>query len=165
MSDSVSRPIIASREWDLLEVDLIVRVQQLYVQYAWAVDYGDFDLLNALVVPEVSITRGEVTYHGLAEFLKVYENNWDADWSAGKHYISNVTATRNSESGITARAYFQAIFIRSNRTTMVVGRYEDSLVDNDGQLQIAHKRIYVEGSLDLPEVSRDWNGYQFAKVK
>lgn len=165
MQDSVSRPIIASHDWESPDTELIVRAQQLYVQYAWAVDYGDFDLLTSIVVPEVSITRGEATYHGLPEFLKVYQSNWDADWTAGKHYISNVTATRNPETGITARAYFQAIFIRSNRTTMVVGRYHDSLVDNGGQLQISHKRIFVEGSLDLPEVSRDWNGYQFARVK
>jgi len=165
MKDAISRPVIASTEWDSPDVDLIARAHQLYVQYAWAVDYGDFDLLTSLVAPEISITRGDVTYDGLAEFLKVYESNWDADWSAGKHYISNVTATKNSESGIKARAYFQAIFIRSNRSTMVVGRYDDTLVDNGGELQIAHKRIYVEGSLDLPEVSREWNGYQFARVK
>lgn len=165
MKEVVSRPVIESADWASPDLDLIGGVQQLYVQYAWAVDYGDFELLTSLAAPEISITRGSVTYEGIAEFLAVYQSNWDADWSAGKHYISNITATRNAETGIRARAYFQAIFVRSNRTTMVVGRYDDSLVDTDGQLRIAHKRIYVEGSLDLPEVSRDWNGYQFARVK
>lgn len=161
----MSRPIIASSEWTSPDIDLIARAQNLYVQYAWAVDYGDFELLTSLVAPEICITRGETTHDGLADFLQVYQSNWDADWSAGKHYISNVTASRDPETGIRSRAYFQAIFIRSDRTTMVVGRYDDTLIELDGRLQIAHKRIYVEGSLSLPEVTRDWNGYQFARVK
>ncbi len=165
MNDHVSRPIIDPTEWSGVNVELTVRAQQLYAQYAWAVDYGDFELLQNILAPDIAITRGDTTYQGLDEFLQVYHNNWAADWSAGKHYISNVIGTQDSDGNIRSRAYFQAVFVRSNRTSMVVGRYDDSLVEMDGSLLIAHKRIHVEGSVELPEVSRDWNGYQYARVK
>lgn len=162
MSD---RPVMHSSERDALDVELTARASQLYAQYAWAVDYGDFELLESLTAPNIVITRGDTDHPGLEGFLQVYRNNWSADWSAGKHYISNVMASRQEEGLIRSRAYFQAVFIRSDHSTMIVGRYDDLLTESDGRLLIAHKRIHVEGSLRLPESVREWGGYQLARVK
>jgi 3-phenylpropionate/cinnamic acid dioxygenase small subunit len=90
----------------------------------------------------------------------VYRNNWEADWSAGKHYIGNVLASRQDDGLVRSRAYFQAVFIRSDRTSKVIGRYDDLLEDVDGRLLIKHKRINVEGVVDLPESAREWGGYR-----
>jgi len=161
----MDKPTMDEAEVKALDVDLAARASQVYAQYAWAVDYGDFELLESLVGPDITITRGDAEYPGLEAFLQVYRNNWAGDWSAGKHYISNVIASRQPDGLVRSRAYFQAVFIRSDHSTMVVGRYDDLLVEVDGQLKIHHKRIHVEGSLRLPESVREWGGYQLARVK
>lgn len=159
------RPRMDRSERDGLDLELTARATQLYAVYAWAIDYGDFDLLESLVDPEVVITRGETDHPGLEAFMKVYHDNWSADWSAGKHYISNVIASRQSDGLIRSRAYFQAVFISSDHSTMVAGRYDDLLTDNDDHLRILHKRIQVEGSLRLPATAPEWAGYQVSRVK
>jgi hypothetical protein len=163
--NSVHLPIIGEYEHRDLDIDISVRAQNLYALYGWAVDYGDFDLLTSILAPDIRITRGDVTYEGVDAFLDVYHRNWAADWSAGKHYISNVFASRDDDGCIRSRAYFQALFVRSDRTSLVVGRYDDSLVEINGKLCILHKRIYVEGTTELPESIREWGGYQLARVK
>ena len=98
--------------------------------------------------------------------LQVYQNNWAADWSAAKHYISNVIASEDAAGNIQSRAYFQAVFMRSNTTHMLVGRYDDTLVVIDGDLRIQQKRLFIEGSIDLPETSREISRFSpFARVK
>lgn len=161
----VNRPEIAEYEHRNVNVELMVRAQNLFALYAWAVDYGDFDLLTSILGPEICITRGEDTHDGIEAFLDVYRRNWASDWSAGKHFISNVMASRADDGSIRSRAYFQAVFLRSDRTSMVIGRYDDSLVDIDGQLRIQHKRISVEGVVDLPRTFMEWGGYQLGRVK
>lgn len=158
-------PNIDAHELSSIDTDLTARATQLYALYAWAVDYGDFELLESLVAPDVTITRGDTEHPGLDAFMQVYRNNWDADWSAGKHYIMNVIASQQADGLVRSRAYFQATFIRSDHSTMVVGRYDDLLREIDGQFRIQHKRIHVEGSLRLPESVREWGGYQLARVK
>ncbi|NCG02968.1 MAG: hypothetical protein GWP22_05850, partial [Actinomycetales bacterium] len=67
---------------------------------------------------------------------------------------------------IQSRAYFQAVFMRSNTTHMLVGRYDDTLVVIDGDLRIQQKRLFIEGSIDLPETSREISRFSpFARVK
>lgn len=158
-------PKIDPRELANMQTDLSIRAMHLYALYAWAIDYGDFELLESLVAPEIVITRGDIDHPGLEAFMQVYRNNWDADWSAGKHYITNVVASRQADGLVRSRAYFQAVFIRSDHSTMIVGRYDDLLREIDGELRIQHKRIHVEGSLRLPESVREWGGYQLARVK
>lgn len=161
----MERPAMEASEWKSLDLELSARAEQLYALYAWAVDYGDFELLESLTAPEITITRGDAEHPGIDSFLQVYRNNWEGDWSAAKHYIMNVIASRQADGLVRSRAYFQAMFIRSDHSTMVVGRYDDLLAEVDGQLKIQHKRIHVEGSIRLPESVREWGGYQLARVK
>jgi hypothetical protein len=153
-------PRIDPAEVAAMDLGLSNRAAQVYALYAFAIDYGDFDLLDSLLTEDIAITRGDTLHSGREAFLQVYRNNWEADWSAGKHYIGNVLASRQDDGLVRSRAYFQAVFIRSDRTSKVIGRYDDLLEDVDGRLLIKHKRINVEGVVDLPESAREWGGYR-----
>jgi hypothetical protein len=153
-------PRIDPAELANLDTELASRAAQVYALYAFAIDYGDFDLLDSLLAEDIAITRGETLHSGREAFMQVYRNNWDADWSAGKHHIGNVLASRQDGGLVRSRAYFQAVFIRSDRTSVITGRYDDLLEDTDGRLLIKRKRINVEGVVDLPESAREWGGYR-----
>ena len=166
MSDHISPPVIGKSEWRTCDVSLVARASQLYAVYAWAIDNGDFHLLQSLLGPKISISINDTEHEGLDAFLQVYRNNWAADWTAAKHYISNIIASEDAAGNIRSRAYFQAVFMRSNTTHMLVGRYDDTLVVIDGDLRIQQKRLFIEGSIDLPETSREISRFSpFARVK
>jgi len=166
MNDQISPAVIDVSEWTKFDISLTACATNIYALYAWAVDNGDFNLLRSIVAPDIRITRNGMEHAGLDAFLGIYRNNWESDWSAAKHYISNVIASEDSDGNIRSRAYFQAVFIRSKLTNMVVGHYDDTLVATDGNLRIAHKRIFIEGSVDLPETSRDSGRFPpLARVK
>jgi len=144
----------------MLHVDaaLQVKVERLYATYAWAVDQGDFDLLDSIITEDITITRGGVEIPGHEAFVEVYRNSWSGDFSASRHYISNIMAIREADGSIRGRAYFNAVFVRSDRTTMIVGRYEDTIVERDDIVLLSDKRIMVEGVVELPESAREWGG-------
>lgn len=142
----------------IVDVELDAKVQRLYAVYAWAVDQGDFGLLDAIITTDIVITRGGVDYPGHEAFVQVYRNSWEGEWSASKHCITNLMATREEDGSIRGQAYFNAIFVRSDRTSMILGRYDDTLVERDGVVLISHKRILVEGIVELPPSATEWGG-------
>jgi hypothetical protein len=42
----------------------------------------------------------------------------------------------------------------------VIGQYADSLIEDDGELKLTHKRITVERVLHLPKASELWRGIE-----
>ena len=141
-----------------MDVELHAKVQRLYAVYAWAVDQGDFGLLDAIITTDIVITRGGADFRGHEAFVQVYRNSWEGEWSASKHSITNVMATREEDGSIRGQAYFNAISVRSDRTSMTLGRYDDTLVERDGVVLISHKRILVEGIVELPPSATEWGG-------
>ena len=109
-----------------MDVELHAKVQRLYAVYAWAVDQGDFGLLDAIITTDIVITRGGADYLGHEAFVQVYRNSWEGEWSASKHSITNVMATREEDGSIRGQAYFNATSVRSDRTSMTLGRYDDT---------------------------------------
>ncbi|WP_072690517.1 hypothetical protein [Rhodococcus marinonascens] len=56
-------------------------------------------------------------------------------------------------------AYFEATMFMSETSQRLFRRYSDSLVESDGDLRIAHKRIMVDRVMDLPVTSKEFVPY------
>lgn len=125
------------------------RVARLYAEYARAVDDGDLAALRAMVVDDVAITRGGETTRGAEEFMAVYQGVVDAGVPC-QHVVSGLMVDAAEDGGLRARAYFRALFFDSGETRLVVGRYDDALVEDGGTWRFAHKRNLVERIVPLP---------------
>ena len=100
MSDHISPPVIGESEWRTFDMSLTARASHLCALYAWATDNGDFHLLQSLLGPKVAISTNGTEHQGLDAFLQVYRNNWAADWTAAKHYISNEIVSEDAAGNI-----------------------------------------------------------------
>lgn len=125
------------------------RVGRLYAEYARAVDDGDLDSLRAMVVDDVAITRGGETSTGAEGFMAVYRGVVDAGVPC-QHSVTGLLVDAAVGGGFRARAYFRALFFDAGESRLVVGRYDDELVEVDGLLRFAHKRNLVERIVALP---------------
>jgi hypothetical protein len=128
------------------------RVARLYAEYARAVDDGDLVTLRAMVADDVAITRGGETFPGVEEFMAVYQGVVDAGVPC-QHAVTGLLVDATSGGGLRVRAYFRALFFDAPGTRLVVGRYDDDLVEVDGHLRFAHKRNLVERVVALPASS------------
>lgn len=125
------------------------RVARLYAEYARAVDDGDLAALRAMVIDDVAITRGGETFPGAEEFMAVYRGVVDAGVPC-QHSVTGLLVDAAASGGLRARAYFRALFFDVDETRLVVGRYDDELVEADGRLRFTHKRNLVERIVALP---------------
>ncbi len=126
------------------------RCERLYRQYADAVDRADLAGLRRFCVEGVRLTRGaDSTLDGVEALLEAYRAHLGQGVPLTRHVIANVVADPAAE-GVSARAYFQAWFYEEERTRVVSGRYDDLLVEDDGELRFAHKVNIVERVLVLP---------------
>ncbi|WP_101525870.1 nuclear transport factor 2 family protein [Nocardioides houyundeii] len=136
-------------EADQSRSELLTRVQQWYAEYAGAVDRGDLEALAGLVTEDVTIARPGATEQGKEAFLDVYRGHVAQGIPLCQHAVTNVEATVG-ERGIEARAYFRAFFFEDQGTRLVVGQYDDLLVESHGRLRAAHKGNVVQRILRLP---------------
>lgn len=126
------------------------RSAELYYAYARAVDEGDLDGLRAIVTDDIKITRGDnPTEDGIEKFLDVYRAHNALNVPVCQHVVTNVLAEPDGD-GIKTHAYFQATFLETERTRVVIGRYDDVHVERDGKLKLAHKKIRVDRVVVLP---------------
>ena len=129
---------------------LAARSAQLYYTYARAVDGGDLDTLRSIVTDDVLITRGDnPTEQGVEAFLDVYRAHNAKQVPVCKHVVTNVLAERDGDE-IRTHAYFQATFLETEQTRVIIGVYDDVHVEQDGELKLAHKKIRVQRVLELP---------------
>jgi Ring hydroxylating beta subunit len=69
-----------------------------------------------------------------------------------KHVVTNVLAQQVGDEVVT-HAYFQATMLEEEQTRVVIGVYDDVHREVDGELKLAHKRIRVQRTLQLPASS------------
>jgi len=131
------------------QAEIEQRVARLYAEYARAVDDGDLVALRAMVADDVVITRGGETFPGVEEFMAVYRGVVDAGVPC-QHSVTALLVDAAEGGGLRVRAYFRALFFDVGETRLVVGRYDDELVEADGRLRFAHKRNLVERVVALP---------------
>ena len=129
---------------------LAARSARVYYTYARAVDQGDLDTLRAMVTDDIQITRGDLpTEDGVEKFLDVYRAHNSLGIPVCKHVITNVLAEQDGDDVVT-HAYFEATMLEDERTRVVIGIYDDVHREVDGELKLAHKRIRVQRTLELP---------------
>ena len=132
---------------------LAARSARVYYTYARAVDEGDLDTLRALVTDDVKVTRGDhPTEEGVEAFLDVYRAHIALGVPVCKHVVTNVLAEHVGDEVVT-HAYFQATMLEEDKTRVVIGVYDDVHREVDGVLKLAHKRIRVQRTLQLPASS------------
>jgi anthranilate 1,2-dioxygenase small subunit len=63
-----------------------------------------------------------------------------------RHYITNVRASRSSDGGIAASANLLVMQsdLEGNSSTYMVGRYEDLMVEIDGELKLRTRLVVVD---------------------
>ena len=129
---------------------LAARSARVYYTYARAVDEGDLDSLRAMVTDDIQITRGDLpTENGVEKFLDVYRAHNALGIPVCKHVVTNVLAEQDGDDVVT-HAYFEATMLEEARTRVVIGTYHDVHREVDGELKLAHKRIRVQRTLELP---------------
>jgi hypothetical protein len=128
-----------------------VAAQVLYA-YAKGIDERDEELLAALVVDDVALTRIDGTRHGREAFLDLYREFWASPVVRSKHSITNVRATAQSDGTVLVDAYFLAVMIDPEDGRMVLGSYSDSLRCVGSEYLISHKRIVIDHVFSLQEV-------------
>jgi hypothetical protein len=138
--------------------DLAYRAQAAMYTYAWAADARDIDKLRELAIEDIVVTQTTGTKHGREAFLDIYRAFATSDVELSRHVVSNVLLTRE-DAGVRVDAYFEATMFRAHNTTRVFGRYSDSMVDIDGSLKLAHKRIQVDRVLELPVATSVFKPY------
>jgi hypothetical protein len=132
---------------------LAARSALLYYAYARAVDEGDLDALRAIVTDDIKTSRGtNPTVDGVEAFLDVYRAHNDLHIPVCKHVVTNITARREG-ADIVTHAYFQATFLEADKTRIIIGRYDDVHREVGDELKLAHKKITVERTLELPASS------------
>jgi 3-phenylpropionate/cinnamic acid dioxygenase small subunit len=130
---------------------LAARSAELYYTYARAVDEGDLDTLRAICSDDIRITRGDnPTEDGIEKFLDVYRAHNALQVPVCQHVVTNVLVAGRDGEEITTHAYFQATFLETERTRVVIGTYDDVHVEQDGMLKLAHKKIKVDRVVVLP---------------
>jgi hypothetical protein len=129
--------------------ELGARSARLYYRYCRAVDEGNLDELRAMVTDDVRITRGDQPEEqGVEAFLDVYRAHNAQKIPVCKHVVTNVLAERDGDEIVT-HAYFQATFLKDDETRVIFGVYDDTHVELDGELRLAHKRITAQRTLLL----------------
>ena len=132
---------------------LAARSAQLYYTYARAVDEGDLGTLRAIVTDDIKTSRGtNPTVDGVEAFLDVYRAHNDLRIPVCKHVVTNIMARRVG-ADIVTHAYFQATFLEAERTRIIIGRYDDVHREVGDELRLAHKKITVQRTLELPASS------------
>ncbi|CCQ14885.1 putative uncharacterized protein [Rhodococcus sp. AW25M09] len=129
--------------------DLAHRAQQALYRYAWAADAGDLDTLRSLAMADVSVTQTSETKHGMEEFLDIYRAFAASDTEVSRHIVTNALVSEE-DGGVRIDAYFEATLFDAENTSRIFGRYSDSLVEVNGELKLAHKRILVDRVMALP---------------
>lgn len=133
------------------------RSARLYYLYARAVDDGDLGMLEAIALPDIKVTRGHhPTTVGVESFLDVYRAHNALKIPVCKHVVTNVVADQIGDE-IQTHAYFQAAFLERERTRLVIGYYDDIHQEVEGELRLAHKKIVVERTVELPASSADFS--------
>jgi hypothetical protein len=132
---------------------LAARSAQLYYTYARAVDEGDLDTLRAIATDDIKTSRGtNPTVDGVEAFLDVYRAHNDLHVPVCKHVVTNIVACREG-ADIVTHAYFQATFLEAERTRIIIGLYDDVHREVGDELRLAHKKITVQRTLELPASS------------
>lgn len=133
------------------------RSARLYYLYARAVDDGDLEMLEAIALPDIKVTRGHnPTTVGVESFLDIYRAHNALEIPVCKHVVTNVLADRVGDE-IRTHAYFQATFLERERTRLVIGYYDDIHQEVEGELRLAHKKIVVERTVELPASSAEFS--------
>ncbi|MCJ0977777.1 nuclear transport factor 2 family protein [Rhodococcus sp. ARC_M12] len=133
----------------LASQDLAHRAQQALYRYAWAADSGDLDTLRGLAMEDISVTQTSETKQGIEEFLDIYRAFAASDTEVSRHAVTNALVSEE-DGGVRIDAYFEATLFNAESTSRIFGRYSDSLVEVDGDLKLAHKRILVDRVMALP---------------
>ena len=132
---------------------LAARSAQLYYTYARAVDEGDLDALRGIATDDIKTSRGtNPTVDGVEAFLDVYRAHNDLHIPVCKHVVTNIMARREG-ADIVTHAYFQATFLETETTRIIIGCYDDVHREAGGELKLAHKKITVQRTLELPASS------------
>lgn len=132
---------------------LAARSAQLYYTYARAVDEGDLDTLRAIATDDIKTSRGtNPTVDGVEAFLDVYRAHNDLHIPVCKHVVTNIMARREG-ADIVTHAYFQATFLETELTRIIIGCYDDVHREAGDELKLAHKKITVQRTLELPASS------------
>jgi 3-phenylpropionate/cinnamic acid dioxygenase small subunit len=132
---------------------LAARSAQLYYTYARAVDDGDLAALRAIVTDDIKTSRGtNPTVDGVEAFLDVYRAHNDLRIPVCQHVVTNILARREG-ADIVTHAYFQATFLEAAKTRVVIGYYDDVHREVGNELRLAHKKITVQRTLELPASS------------
>ena len=132
---------------------LAARSAQLYYTYARAVDEGDLDALRGIATDDIKTSRGtNPTVDGVEAFLDVYRAHNDLHVPVCKHVVTNIMARREG-ADIVTHAYFQATFLETETTRIIIGCYDDVHREAGGELKLAHKKITVQRTLELPASS------------
>ena len=135
---------------------LAARSARVYYTYARAVDEGDLDTLRDLVTDDIQVTRGDhPTEDGVEAFLDVYRAHIAQGIPVCKHVVTNIVAERVGDEVVT-HAYFQATMLEEERTRVVIGVYDDVHREAGGALKLAHKKIRVQRTLELPASSGNY---------
>ncbi len=132
-----------------IPTSLMLEVQRWYADYAAAVDLGDLEALADLVVDDVVLQRPGAVQQGREAFLDVYRGHVAQGIPLCQHAVTNVRAVAQDE-GVVTTAYFRAFFFDQDGTRLVVGRYDDLLVERSGRLRAARKSNVVQRILRLP---------------
>ncbi|MFW6773904.1 nuclear transport factor 2 family protein [Nocardioides sp. CPCC 205120] len=126
------------------------RAARAYYAYARAVDEGDLEALRDLAADDVRVTRGDhPTEQGVEAFLDVYRAHVAQAVPLCRHVITNVLAERDGDE-VRTHAYFQATYFEEERTRVMTGTYADSFREVGDELVLAHKRIRVQRTQELP---------------
>ncbi|MEV0945158.1 nuclear transport factor 2 family protein [Rhodococcus sp. NPDC049939] len=132
------------------------RAADVLVQYAWAVDRGDLEALRAMVIDDVKISHTGMHASGVENFLDVYRSFLDSPIEKSQHSLSNIHVSAEGDGGLLVESYFEGTMFLRETSERLFGRYSDSLVESDGDLRIAHKRITVDRVMNLPEASKEF---------
>jgi ketosteroid isomerase-like protein len=131
-------------------------------RYCWAYDARDLPALAALVTDEVVVDSGG-RHEGAAAALEFWQRSWD-HVQASRHHVTNlVIDLAPNGPGASARSYFSSLSVVDGSPRLVLGRYHDRLVAEDGRWRFTEKVHHIDSlgpfaeGFQPREVQRPWS--------
>lgn len=125
------------------------KANRLLALYARAADNRDFDRLRELFAPDAKLTAGGTTHEGREACIVFFRQTINPS-ARSQHAVSNVITEPERDGLIRVSSYVRALVLLDSHTRLVAARYEDTVREDDGRLLIVHKRVLIEGVVELP---------------
>lgn len=129
------------------------RAQQLLNTYTRYVDAKNFEAMESIAHPEIELFRSTAgTSYGREAFVELYRNFASSDVVTSQHMTTNLEVTEHEDGTLAAAARFVAITTHPEAGARYTwGRYEDEMVEYEGNLVFKAKRIHITRTALIPE--------------